>query len=1266
MAEFNTYPVFVADQVLTADHLNEIVNYLDEQDRLTRNKLIGIGIVCGLEIKATTEQIEVSKGCGVTSEGYLIVQDENAYTHFRPYNLPEYFSPKYKPVYEDWQMWELLTTENSLEFDDAVFIKHNPNFMKSKAVVLLLEKKDKPLKNCIETDCDDKGDEVIFNVKPLLIDKKALDNFIRNKEEKLESDEPQPSVQPKLQSIQLRRFNVPVKELNNTNDVFNAFLQLVDEGTLKKISEVLNYCYFHYKPILGVDSNPFINVFETFKDTLEQVKNNNPFFIQYFYDWISDIVNTYYEFKGRIFDVQAICCPDEDLFPLHLMLGEANKDTDDDTKSKYRQYFIYSPLFNEQKDRLAEVKMLFDKLIKLVGNFVIPNPNTFNNAPVKITPSRYYDKPLSNRSIPYYYNPIGLFSVWNWYKTRKGNEKYNLSYHAARYNNDDAIVYPLKYDIERYNFFRIEGHIGKSFSNALTAVINQRDQNNLPFDVVALSTATVSQFFSAKDYECQFNDLESIYKVLLAELMCKLGDFECMAAKIPYQVVFDNIFTRGDVLTGGVSAERTGFTINTNIDAGSLSLADRSSVFSGNILTNLGAAVLKLPDYVRGDFLKSHCTIVKGSIGEAYLNAVKNGVFFTRPSQVNRNTNVFATNATASSNSMYLIYAYLFYFIDSVENIFAVSLNKSMEDLDPDVFNARYKVMRDVVEELAKIGEYLEQLDPTNENYAELLKNLKAIGFYDFAVRIHVLLHACLDERFEALKKEYERRKKELQLLTNFMNYFKRNPGMEHKAGVPKGGTFILVYHETPPRRLIADLVLNRNLIANLPGALSAVALENKDLANVNELIKASYVQDPKLLKNFELALGKFLDTCKDMDDDAKDQIKQVLVSIPDEPEPLKFRVPEQSVIADFYLPYICCSECPPISYVVPKTPEDVLSISIKPTEFCNDDERVYPVRVSPQGGQLTASDGGIAEGSLEFAPKGVKAGVNTLTYTLADGRSTSIDVMISGSFNVSFKFKILEDGVTVQFLPTSGANDREVLWDFGDDSTSTELSPEHTYQFEEQKQIFKVVLTVTDAPCVKTAEQEISLEKPAENAFDLIPKIFCIRDTKEYDFNIHPLPTDLTEIKNEDKLIINQDAANNRLFFVPAKHKIKTTKDFHLEYLGIPLDLRVIVADGTFFIDIRQVENDFQLTLRASQEDATQYLWNINQGDLSYQFKKQKINLSLNELKLAAGRDIAIGFAIGYQLPSGNCEDRKEFNLTEGIFFKHVDNGEFDNNTTE
>src|SRR6185295_17364878 len=96
------FPVFEANQVLTSGHLNDVFNYLDEQERLTRSNLIGIGIACGLQIKLDTSSgtvIRLSKGCGVTSQGYLIVEPEDVplVAYRENYTLPS--DPDYPAFY---------------------------------------------------------------------------------------------------------------------------------------------------------------------------------------------------------------------------------------------------------------------------------------------------------------------------------------------------------------------------------------------------------------------------------------------------------------------------------------------------------------------------------------------------------------------------------------------------------------------------------------------------------------------------------------------------------------------------------------------------------------------------------------------------------------------------------------------------------------------------------------------------------------------------------------------------------------------------------------------------------------------------------------------------------------------------------------------------------------------------------------------------------------------------------------------------------------
>ena len=124
------YIVFEPDQVLTNNHLINLFNYLDQQERWSRNKLIGIGIACGLDIDQHIDDgsIEITKGCGITSQGYLIIlQDTTPYTCCIPYSpidppkdLPFTCDPPdlpfYKPFFDNKEtvkIWQLLTSEQS-------------------------------------------------------------------------------------------------------------------------------------------------------------------------------------------------------------------------------------------------------------------------------------------------------------------------------------------------------------------------------------------------------------------------------------------------------------------------------------------------------------------------------------------------------------------------------------------------------------------------------------------------------------------------------------------------------------------------------------------------------------------------------------------------------------------------------------------------------------------------------------------------------------------------------------------------------------------------------------------------------------------------------------------------------------------------------------------------------------------------------------------------------------------------------------------------
>ena len=85
MIAINKYPVFEADQVLSQNHLNSIVSYLESQDRATRKGLIGIGIVCGLEISFSNDgrSITIGNGVAVTSLGFQIDWKAKTFSNYK-------------------------------------------------------------------------------------------------------------------------------------------------------------------------------------------------------------------------------------------------------------------------------------------------------------------------------------------------------------------------------------------------------------------------------------------------------------------------------------------------------------------------------------------------------------------------------------------------------------------------------------------------------------------------------------------------------------------------------------------------------------------------------------------------------------------------------------------------------------------------------------------------------------------------------------------------------------------------------------------------------------------------------------------------------------------------------------------------------------------------------------------------------------------------------------------------------------------------------
>ena len=182
----NGYPIFVPNQVLKNRDLNSIISYLDSHNRLTRAYLIGMGILCGMEmeIQQQAEQISIylTPGCGITSEGYSICISSTTLTHYQ--NQRQLSSGVFPPSQEEAveSVVELslveLFTQNG---DERILLHQKPDgtdrnaaelqaFLGERVLVIVLEPKDKQRDSCL-IDCDDLGKDRNFALRFFLLPK---------------------------------------------------------------------------------------------------------------------------------------------------------------------------------------------------------------------------------------------------------------------------------------------------------------------------------------------------------------------------------------------------------------------------------------------------------------------------------------------------------------------------------------------------------------------------------------------------------------------------------------------------------------------------------------------------------------------------------------------------------------------------------------------------------------------------------------------------------------------------------------------------------------------------------------------------------------------------------------------------------------------------------------------------------------------------------------------------------------------------------------
>jgi len=1268
MSIVNTFPVFDADQVLTNKHLNDLFNYLDQQDRLSRCKLIGSGIVCGLDISSSPGAITISKGCGLTSQGYILLLCQSVYTYcipFVPPALPDditfitqcdqnidrnnilFYQATGQTVHSktDNGILELITDAAFQSLSDAdrnAAIALTQINLSRYLVVLFLDAEEIKLKNCDTNDCNDKGSRMDLEVRALLVDKRRF----RGIDDTGKGGKPDATL---LHHAELRRYNVPVKPLRSSDDVLNAFVSLVDNATLDRLANDMQYCFEEYGYLLqGLVNSPFNTLAADLRNWRDLIIKKDPILIQYFYDFIYDLIKAFYELRYKARQLTSECCGNEMKFPFHLVLGQADANTAGDGQSPYRQYFIYSPLFSGENEGLSEVRSLFVRMVLMVKEFLLTEKALEKGLPgqIRVTPSRYGHAFLSERCIPYYYKvvdtPDALYTYWNYEKTKRGNASWNLGYNAALYSAADPVVHPLVYDIEAFDFFRIEGHIGKPVTTAISNVKAIQQKYNLPFDIIALSADYIGALLKGTQPQCVVQDLESDYRVLLAEFVCELHDAFCFAAKITFdEKAFSGASTP--------QAEEAAFLFHgITVGAGTV-----DHPFTASLVNEFQST----KSYQKAATLSRLCAPAKNTIGDYYGTLVSNGQAFVNPAPIN------------SSAPLSLLYHHLFEYIDSVESIFVSLMPNDLSSLNiADVQMAYNRLIKEV--------------NAVNGVLIAVLKSPEAAN-------IQILLHTCILEKLEALKTEYLRRTAQYRLAMNFYYYFSHHGGIEHKAGVPRGGTFILVYHEEKGGRFIdmnaafVNKELGSLLLSRFRDLLQqAVTLDEMEL-KTQTLQTALLYQDPALYLQYKDLMKEYLDACTNLPPDKKKTI-QTIIDQP--PAVTRYRLPNGTVIADFYIPYCCCTDCAPVAYILPMPAESQTpapEITIDGKRFCNNDANPAnnKIHVQPAEAEVTGDGVHIApDGSLVFIPSGLAAGLHTITATLNDKQaSLQVEVLaapVAGfdTSNVSFD---ANGNPEVSFTNTSqGATSWS--WDFGDGQTSTDANPKHIYANNPASAASTVTVSLTakNDVCSDIIRRTVDLQQPVERK-----TMTVCSNVKALKLEPNLSATDVVKVLTNDGNI-KLDAA--KLVVSPSATKATQTTVYQISYTvnnrQIDLSLTLVVANANFTMQIgKDPANPAAaspvLILKAVQPDADVYSWDISQQNqersVNLHFTDKEVHLSYPNNGLIVESNLDINLTVTYNIPTGNagetipCGDKKNYVLTPPIFRHHFDLKDVFTNTT-
>ncbi len=515
---YNDYglTVFQPDMVLTHKQLNTIFGFLLGQEQRTRTRMIGVGVICGLEVsRGNGATVKITRGCGVSSEGDLLcLENDLLCSTYLPYILADHAPYAPFSAINGLELWEIfpaeyVPTDTPQQLTSAILSD-------DKVVMLYLESQVKDADECTGVACDNKGDLFLNRLHVLLVRKADASQLIRLAHRQAAA------ACSRLPRAVMRRVRLDDRPYDMSLRDFQTFIKNAVNNFSSQLFQSFTLVNHALYPALADNAlvpSPVPDWINTMQAKMQQYSKGP--YIQYLYAWLKDLNDAYEEFREAACHWLVDCMPAEDLFPKHLLLGELTLDTGF-CRPQYRHYFRKSPAVAPDPYARERIGWLYERIGKLIQNFEVPAPRIQDTREigVKITPDHYRiaTVPLSRRSMPFYYLP-DTRQYWNFDLWKCCQTGHILSYHLPAAPLP-YVEQPFSYGIETYAFYRIEGFIGSSIYLALSNILALRQQHNLAFEVVALR-ADANQILITTGQAFEFEDLMSDFDNIMQQIRCE-------------------------------------------------------------------------------------------------------------------------------------------------------------------------------------------------------------------------------------------------------------------------------------------------------------------------------------------------------------------------------------------------------------------------------------------------------------------------------------------------------------------------------------------------------------------------------------------------------------------------------------------------------------------------------------------------------------------------------------------------------------------------